>query len=157
MATGQKTGGRQAGTPNKTNAATRERIETEADPIGFLIRAMNGEPVEVASSSDRSEVTEVYPTYEQRQSAAATLAKKVIPDAKDRCISLASMPKVEALGDATKAIASILLSVTEGHLTPSEGVAVSGIVESYRRTVETEEMERRIVTLEEQEPERARR
>ena len=150
MATGQKTGGRRAGTPNKTTTSTRERIEIEADPIGFLIRAMNGEPIAVASSSDRSAVTDVYPTYEQRQSAAATLARKVIPDAKDRCISLASMPKVDAPGDATKAIASILRAVTDGHLTPSEGVAISGIVETYRRNVETEELERRIASLEAQ-------
>lgn len=32
-----KTGGRKKGTPNRASAVTRERIESEADPIGFLV------------------------------------------------------------------------------------------------------------------------
>tara|TARA_B100000809_G_C14732210_1_gene385418 strand:+ start:13 stop:270 length:258 start_codon:yes stop_codon:yes gene_type:complete len=41
-----KTGGRQKGTPNRVNAASRDRIEQEADPIGFLIRIVRGEALE---------------------------------------------------------------------------------------------------------------
>ena len=41
---------------------------------------MNGEPIEVANPVDSSETITVYPNYEQRQTAAQTLAKKVMPD-----------------------------------------------------------------------------
>ena len=77
-----KTGGRVRGAPNKVSAATRERIEEEADPIGFLVDVVNGEPIEVANPSDSSNTVTVYPNYEQRQDAAKTLARKVLPDMK---------------------------------------------------------------------------
>ena len=77
-----KTGGRAKGAPNKVSAATRERIEKEADPIGFLVDVVNGEPIEVADQKDPSATTAVYPSYEQRQDAAKTLARKVLPDMK---------------------------------------------------------------------------
>ncbi len=77
-----KTGGRVRGAPNKFSAATRERIEKEADPIGFLVNVVNGEPIEVADPTDLSATSTVYPSYEQRQDAAKTLARKVLPDMK---------------------------------------------------------------------------
>ena len=77
-----KSGGRQKGTANKVSATTRERIEKDADPIGFLVNIVNGEPIEVANPSDSSNAVTVYPNYEQRQTAAQTLARKVLPDMK---------------------------------------------------------------------------
>ena len=79
---GAKTGGRAKGAPNKVSAATRERIEEETDPIGFLVDVVNGEPIEVADPTDPSATTTVYPSYEQRQDAGKTLARKVLPDMK---------------------------------------------------------------------------
>ncbi len=79
---GEHRGGRKKGTANKVSATTRERIEKEADPIGFLVNIVNGEPIEVANPSDSSNTVTVYPNYEQRQDAAKTLAKKVLPDMK---------------------------------------------------------------------------
>ena len=64
-----KTGGRRKGTPNRTNVATRERIESEADPIGFLCRVNRGDDVD-------GEI----PTLDQRMTAAKILADKVLPD-----------------------------------------------------------------------------
>ena len=77
-----KTGGRRPGSPNKVNATTRARVEREADPIGFLVNIVNGEPIEVADPSDSSKTVTIYPNYEQRQDAAKTLARKVLPDMK---------------------------------------------------------------------------
>ena len=37
-----KWGGRQPGTPNKVNLEVRNRIEAEADPVGFLIKIVKG-------------------------------------------------------------------------------------------------------------------
>ena len=81
MANGRKTGGRQAGIPNKATAATRERIEREADPIGFLCRVANGEEIEAAPERESGALAKVRPTLDQRLSAAQTLARKIQPDA----------------------------------------------------------------------------
>ena len=62
-------GGRRKGVPNKINAATRERIESEADPIGFLMRIVRGE-----------EIDGQVPTLDQRINAARLLSGKVQPD-----------------------------------------------------------------------------
>ena len=64
-----KTGGRTRGTPNKINVATRQRIEDEADPIGFLCGITRGQDLDG-----------VTPTLEQRMAAAKILAEKVLPD-----------------------------------------------------------------------------
>jgi hypothetical protein len=79
---GVRIGGRQKGTPNKTSAATRERIEREADPIGFLIAIQNGEPFKVDPAEKGDEAAKVFPSLDQRITAATTLAKKVMPDMK---------------------------------------------------------------------------
>ena len=56
-------------TPNRVNAASRDRIEQEADPIGFLIRIVRGEALE-----------DEKPSLDQRMNAARLLAGKVLPD-----------------------------------------------------------------------------
>ena len=55
MAKVVKTGGRRMGTPNKDNAATRERIENEADPIGFLCRIVRGEEIECTPAKEAAD------------------------------------------------------------------------------------------------------
>jgi hypothetical protein len=140
MAKGRKTGGRVTGTPNKITAATRERIESEADPIGFLIAIQQGMAV---SGIDMP------PTLEQRISAAVNLARRVAPDAKDNPIRF-DLPTIRKLGDAAAAMSRIVEAVGTGAITPSEGSTMATIVDSYRRVVETEEIERRLSDLEKQ-------
>lgn len=55
--------------PNRVHFATRDRIESEADPVGFLIRVVRGE----ALDDER-------PTLDQRMNAARLLAGKIVPD-----------------------------------------------------------------------------
>jgi hypothetical protein len=91
MAMGRKTGGRQKGSQNKVNVATRERIERECDPIGFMMRVVKGEAVEAAlplkDERDRIEKVQIFPTVEQRIAAAEYLGRKVMPDLKATEIS----------------------------------------------------------------------
>ena len=77
-----KTGGRKKGTPNKTTAATRERIEAEADPIGRLIDISLGRPCFVGAVEEGKQPELIRPTDEQQMTATLTLAKKVMPDMK---------------------------------------------------------------------------
>ena len=74
-----KTGGRKPGTPNKSTATTRERIEQDADPLGFLTRLMRGEEIDGRRA-----------TLEHRAEVALKLLNKVAPD----------MKAVELTGDA---------------------------------------------------------
>jgi hypothetical protein len=51
-------------------------------------------------------------------------------------------------GDAATAMALVLTTVANGELTPTEGAAIAGLVETYRRTLETTDIEQRIAALE---------
>jgi hypothetical protein len=42
----------------------------------------------------------------------------------------------------------IVAAVADGEITPSEAQALAGMVETFRRTLETEELERRLAALE---------
>ena len=77
-----KTGGRKKGVPNRTRVQTLERINQEADPIGFLIRVASGLLFEAATEPGAATKTKRYPTDEQRLDAAKVLARKVLPDTK---------------------------------------------------------------------------
>ena len=144
---GERRGGRQRGTPNKVNAATRERIEKEADPIGFLCRIANGEEIEAAFTKDTREVELIRPTLDQRMMAAQTLARKLVSDAKDRPIKI-ELPEIDNARDAARAMGVVAVAVATGEITASEGQALSSIIEIYRKTFETAELEERIAALE---------
>lgn len=60
-----------------------------------------------------------------------------------------SLPAMAGAEDASKAMASVVAAMAAGEITPSEAAAVAGVVETYRRTVETADMERRLTALEE--------
>ena len=137
------------GTPNRTSVATRERIEKDADPVGLLCRIANGEEIEASPTKDGTEAQPLRPTLDQRMSAAQTLARKVQPDAKDRTVQF-DMPKIEKAEDTVLAVGAILGAVASGTLTPSEGQAIASIVEGFRRSIETVELERRIAEIERQ-------
>ncbi len=77
-----KSGGRKKGVPNRTRVQTLERINQEADPIGFLIRVASGLLFEAATEPGAATKTKRYPTDEQRLDAAKVLARKVLPDTK---------------------------------------------------------------------------
>ena len=129
---GERRGGRQKGTPNKVTQAARERIESDGDPIGFLMDIMNGTPIKAALTKEPdAAVVELHPTLDQRQSAAMTLARKIHPDAKDSPIAFA-MPSVETTEDAVKAIGAIMTAVAGGQITPSEGQILGTIIENFR-------------------------
>ncbi len=147
MAKRTKTGGRATGTPNKTTAKTRDRIEAEGDPIGFLLGVMNGETMTVAVQKDGNAPVTVLPTLDQRLSAATTLARKTVPDAKDKAISI-DMPEINTAEHAVQAVGSILVAVTGGEITPSEGQVLAGIVENFRKAIETHDLDKRVAALE---------
>lgn len=74
--------------------------------------------------------------------------ERLAPPAKDKPISV-ELPALASAEDASKAMAAVVGAMAAGDITPSEAAAVAGVVETYRRTVETADIERRLAALEE--------
>jgi hypothetical protein len=72
---------------------------------------------------------------------------RLIPPRKDRPVSL-ELPQIENMDDATCAMAVIANAVSDSSITPLEGQVLSSMIENYRKTVETIELEKRIGELE---------
>jgi len=72
---------------------------------------------------------------------------RIAPARKDAPVSFA-MPEIETAEDAAKAARAILKAIAEGDVTPLEAASVMAVVEQFRRTLETTEIERRIAALE---------
>jgi hypothetical protein len=58
------------------------------------------------------------------------------------------LPELGSAADASKAMAAITVAVACGELTPSEASELSRLVESYVKTIEITEIERRLRVLE---------
>jgi hypothetical protein len=74
--------------------------------------------------------------------------ERIAPPRKDAPVTFA-LPPMQSAQDAARAAAAVLAAVADGDLTPTEGAHIMGLVETYRRTLETSELESRLVALEE--------
>jgi hypothetical protein len=74
--------------------------------------------------------------------------ERLAPPRKDSPVTLAGLPKIESVADLPEATGTILEAVAQGDITPSEGQALAGLVESHRKALETSELEARIAALE---------
>jgi hypothetical protein len=72
---------------------------------------------------------------------------RIAPVRKDAPISF-DLPDIETADDAAQAARSVLKAIAVGEVTPIEAAAVMGVIEQFRRTLETTEIERRISALE---------
>ena len=73
--------------------------------------------------------------------------ERIAPPRKDAPVAF-DLPRMETARDAAQAAGAVLAAVAEGELTPTEGAHVMGLVETYRRTLETSELEARVAALE---------
>jgi hypothetical protein len=72
---------------------------------------------------------------------------RVAPVRKDAPVTFA-LPAMTCARDAAQAAGAVLGAVSEGELTQAEGAHVMGLVEAWRRTFETTELEARLIALE---------
>ncbi len=72
---------------------------------------------------------------------------RIAPPRRDAAVTF-DLPLMQSARDAAQASAAVLQAVAEGELTPTEGAHVMALVESYRRTLETSELEARVAALE---------
>jgi hypothetical protein len=73
--------------------------------------------------------------------------ERICPPRKEASVSFA-LPEMGNASDALTAVAAILHAVAAGDLTPGEGSSLAGLVEAFRKTVEFEEIEKRLAELE---------
>jgi hypothetical protein len=73
---------------------------------------------------------------------------RILPPRKDRPIHF-DMPAIAAVEDAPKAIAAITEAVAQGEITAMEAADVSRLVETYVRSVEASDLEKRLRVIEE--------
>jgi hypothetical protein len=73
--------------------------------------------------------------------------ERIAPPRRDAPVQF-ELPRMETAQDAAKAAGAVLEAVATGDLTPSEGAHVMGLIEAYRRALETTELEARIRALE---------
>ena len=73
--------------------------------------------------------------------------ERIAPPRKDVPVAFA-LPAMTTAKDAATAAAAVLGAVASGALTPTEGAHIMGLIEAYRRTLETTELEGRVTALE---------
>ena len=72
---------------------------------------------------------------------------RLVPLRRERTVTL-NLPPVRTAADAMQAAGEIVAALGAGVLTPSEGQTLAAIIDTRRRAIETEDLERRIVALE---------
>lgn len=118
--------GRPQGSRNKVTLACSELLDGEAEKLTrkCVEKALEGDMQALRLCMDR-----------------------IIPPRKDAPVTF-EVPLMEAAGDAVPVIAAVFSALAAGHITPSEAQAVAGIVETFRRTIETSDLATRIDELE---------
>lgn len=73
--------------------------------------------------------------------------ERIAPPRRDAPVQF-DLPPMQSAADAAKAAGAVLKAVALGELTPTEGAHIMALVETYRRTLETTELEARLAALE---------
>ena len=118
--------GRPKGARNRTTQAALALLEGEGE-------AITRKAVAMALAGDAS--------------ALRLCLERIAPPRKDAPVSF-TVPKMQTASDAAAAAGAVLESVGQGDLTPIEGAHVMGLIESFRRTLETSDLETRLAALE---------
>jgi Family of unknown function (DUF5681) len=72
---------------------------------------------------------------------------RIVPPRRDRPLNFA-LPPIASPGDAATAMGALLKATADGELTPLEAGEVAKLVDTYIRTVETNDLTKRIEQLE---------
>ena len=79
--------------------------------------------------------------------------ERLAPPARDKPVRV-DIPSLDGGNDAARALAAVVKAMAMGNITPGEAAAIAGVMETYRRTLETADLERRLVALEDRGPTR---
>lgn len=118
--------GRPSGARNRTTMAVMELLEGQEE-------ALTQRAVELALASDTT--------------ALRLCMDRIAPPRKDNPVEF-PLPRMTSARDAAVAAGAVLEAVAVADLTPAEATTVMGLVDSFRRTLETSDLEARLTALE---------
>lgn len=118
--------GRPQGARHKATRAALALLDGEAE-------ALTRKAVELALDGDGA--------------ALRLCLERIAPPRRDAPVTF-DLPRMETARDAATAAGAVLEAVALGELTPTEGAHIMGLVETFRRTLETSELEARVAALE---------
>lgn len=72
---------------------------------------------------------------------------RILPPKASRSVEIA-IPKIENTNDALQAISNVIHAVGQGELTPSEGEAITKIIQSFTQALQSHEFDQRLSILE---------
>ncbi|MDB9704431.1 hypothetical protein OAA86_10190 [Rhodospirillales bacterium] len=126
FALGNALGGRTKGSRNGTTLAVEALLDGQS-------KALTQRAIDTALDGDGA--------------ALRLCLERICPPRKDRPV-LFDLPAMTNSKDAASAMAGIIMAVADGDMTPDEAGSVTCIIEQYRRTLETTELEGRLQALE---------
>jgi Family of unknown function (DUF5681) len=118
--------GKRKGTLHRVTRAVADLIEGEAE-------AITRKAVEAALEGDTT--------------ALRLCLERICPPPKDTPVSF-ELSEMKTAKDAAEAMSSVLGAVAIGDVTPIEANRIAGIIEIYRKALETSELEGRLQALE---------
>ncbi|TNF12799.1 MAG: hypothetical protein EP320_11070 [Rhodobacteraceae bacterium] len=118
--------GKPKGTRHRVTRAVLDLLDGEAEKL-------TGKAVEMALGGDAT--------------ALRLCLERIAPPRKDAPVQF-ELPAMDGAEDAAKAAGAVLEAVALGELTPTEGAHVMALIETYRRTLETTDIEKRLRELE---------
>ena len=131
---GRKTDGTfTTGNPGKPRGARHKATQAALALIDREGEALTRKAVEMALAGDTV--------------ALRLCLERLAPPRKDAPVRF-ELPPMEGAENAAAAMGAILASVASGQLTPNEASSLAMLVESYRKALETAELEVRIKALE---------
>lgn len=118
--------GRRPGSRNKATLTVEQLLDGEAE-------AITRKAIELAKAGDTT--------------ALRLVLDRIVAPRKDRPVRFA-LPPMKTVDDAASAMAAVAAAVATGDLTPTEAAALADVVETFRRTLETTDLARRVAELE---------
>ena len=126
FAPGNALGGKTKGARHKATMAVEELLDGQ-------VKQLTQKAVEAALGGDMT--------------AMRLCLERICPPRKDQPV-LIDLPEMTTSKGASRVMAGILEAVADGDITPDEASRVASIVEVYRKTLETSELEARLSALE---------
>ncbi len=118
--------GRPKGARNKATMAMEALLDGEAEAIArkAIEKAKEGDMVAIRLCLER-----------------------ILPAVRSRPIEI-DLPPVETAKDITTAHGAVIAAMARGEITPDDAGTIAGVLEARRRTIETVDLEARIIALE---------
>ena len=119
--------GRPVGSRNRATLAAERLLAGESE-------ALTRKVIEIALAGDTT--------------ALRLCLERILPPAKSRPIKIA-LPPIETGADVLKAQAAAIRAMSCGGITPDEAATIAGVLEARRKAIETADLERRLIAVEE--------